>query len=335
MDSTIKRDVCDTILEINKNTRIQNPLISCVVPCYNEAKNLKNLCLEVDAIFKKIGVSYELIIINDGSKDDTFFVAYELIRTYPIKLIHLSRNYGKEIALTAGIDNAYGDITVMLDADLQHPPIFIEDFYHHWQKGYDMIYGYRSCRNDETLFKRLFTKFFYGLINFGQSRKIIPNILDFRMMDKKVINALQAMPENNRFMKGLYSWIGFTNIGIPVRIPERTAGITSFGFMSLFKLAITGLTSFSNIPLRLWGFLGAIMSILSLMYGVWILFATLIWGNPTPGWPTVIVFQSFFGGILLMSIGIIGEYIGRIFTEVKRRPLYFISNIIQSNEINR
>ena len=242
---------------------------------------------------------------------------------------------GKEIALSAGIDHAEGDVTVIIDADLQHPPVFIEDFYKHWQAGYDMIYGYRVSRNDEPFLKRCFVKFFYGLMNIGQTRKITPNTLDFRMMDKKAITAMQAMPESNRFMKGLYSWVGFTNIGIPVDIPERTAGETSFGFMNLLKLALTGLTSFSNVPLRLWGILGAVISLMSFVYGLWIVIETLIWGNPTPGWPTVIAFQAFLGGILLMSIGIIGEYIGRIFSEVKRRPLYFISHVIQSDEIKR
>ena len=335
MDSSIKRDVDSAILEINRRQRKAVPFISCVAPCYNEANNIQRLCEEVDAVFKKIGTPYELILVNDGSQDDTMAVAYGQIDRYPLKLVQLSRNYGKEIALSAGIDHANGDIAVIIDADLQHPPVFIEDFYRNWQQGYDMIYGYRASRDDEPLLKRWFVKFFYGLMNLGQSRRITPNTLDFRMMDQRVVNAMRSMPENNRFMKGLYSWVGFTNIGIPVEIPERVAGQTSFGFKSLFKLALTGLTSFSNVPLRLWGILGAIISLMSFIYGLWIVVETLIWGNPTPGWPTVIAFQAFLGGILLMSIGIMGEYIGRIFTEVKRRPLYFVSNVIQSDVIKR
>jgi len=326
------RDIDSTCLAVNKAARSTLPFISCVVPCYNEQNNIERLCREVDLVFKKICVPYELILVNDGSLDNTLSVAYNQINFFPIKIIQLSRNFGKEIAQSAGIDYAEGDITVIIDADLQHPPVFIEKFYEYWLAGYDMIYGYRVSRNDEALLKRLFVKFFYGLMNIGQSRKIIPNTLDFRMLDKKVVNALKAMPESNRFMKGLYNWVGFISIGIPVDIPERVAGKSNFGFISLFKLAITGLTSFSNIPLRLWGILGAIFSLISFIYGLWITIETLIWGNHTSGWPTVIAIQTFLGGVLLMSIGIIGEYIGRIFSEVKRRPLYFISNVIKSNK---
>ena len=320
-------------LDINKKNRPKDPLVSCVVPCYNEASNLEALATEINRIFKNLKLRYELILVNDGSRDQTATIAYHLLKKFPIKLIQLSRNYGKEIALSAGIDHASGDCTILIDADLQHPPELINDFYQHWIAGYDMVYGYRESRKDESLLKRSFVGFFYGLMNLGQKRKITPNTLDYRLMDRKVVEAMKSMPENNRFMKGLYSWVGFTNIGLPVEISDRTAGETSFGFINLFKLALTGLTAFSNVPLRLWGILGAIISLLSFAYGIWVTIETLVWGNPTAGWPTVIVVQAFLGGILLMSIGIMGEYIGRIFTEVKRRPLYFVSNVLQSEEV--
>ena len=333
MNDTITRDIDDVFLELNKKSRPTNPLMSCVAPCYNEEANLQSLVEKVDEIFKGLNLNYELILVNDGSRDKTLAVAYQLLKQYPIKIVQLSRNYGKEIALSAGIDHAEGDLAILIDADLQHPPELITEFVQKWKDGYDMVYGYRSSREDESFLKRSFVKFFYGLMNMGQIRKIVPNTLDYRLMDKKVIEAMKSMPENNRFMKGLYSWVGFTNIGLPVEIADRTGGQTSFGFSNLFKLAVTGLTSFSNVPLRLWGILGAIISLFAFLYGIWVILETMIWGNPTAGWPTVIVFQAFLGGILLMSIGIMGEYIGRIFTEVKRRPLYFVSNVVKSDEI--
>jgi glycosyltransferase involved in cell wall biosynthesis len=332
MATTLPQDADSIFLEINKKNRPSNPLISCIAPCYNEAANLENLATKIDRIFKGLNLRYELILVNDGSHDQTAAIAHGLLKKFPIKLIQLSRNYGKEIALSAGIDHAQGDCSILIDADLQHPPELITAFYQHWQDGYDMVYGYRASREDESLLKRSFVGFFYGLMNLGQKRKIIPNTLDYRLMDKKVVTAMTSMPENNRFMKGLYSWVGFTNIGLPVEISDRTAGKTSFGFINLLKLALTGLTAFSNVPLRLWGILGAVISLLSFAYGTWVAIETLIWGNPTAGWPTVIVVQAFLGGILLTSIGILGEYIGRIFTEVKRRPLYFVSHVIQSDE---
>lgn len=332
METIVNQDADNIFLDINKKNRPNDPLISCIAPCHNEGANLEALAKEVDRIFKNLKLRYELILVNDGSRDNTAAVAHSLLQQFPIKLIQLSRNYGKEIALSAGIDHAKGDCAILIDADLQHPPELISDFYQHWREGYDMVYGYRASRDDESLLKRSFVGFFYGLMNFGQKRKIVPNTLDYRLMDKKVLVAMSSMPENNRFMKGLYSWVGFTNIGLPVEISDRTAGQTSFGFFNLFKLAMTGLTAFSNVPLRLWGILGAIISLLSFAYGFWVAIETLIWGNPTAGWPTVIVVQAFLGGVLLMSIGILGEYIGRIFTEVKRRPLYFVSHVIQSDE---
>ena len=332
MATTYTQDADSIFLEINKKNRPSDPLISCIAPCYNEAANLEGLAAEIDRIFKGLNLRYELILVNDGSRDNTAAIAHSLLKKFPIKLIQLSRNYGKEIALSAGIDHAQGDCSILIDADLQHPPELITEFYQHWRDGYDMVYGFRASRQDESFLKRSFVGFFYGLMNLGQKRKIVPNTLDYRLMDSKVVAAMKSMPENNRFMKGLYSWVGFTNIGLPVEISDRTAGQTSFGFINLLKLAITGLTAFSNVPLRLWGILGAVISFLSFAYGAWVAIETLIWGNPTAGWPTVIVVQAFLGGILLTSIGILGEYIGRIFTEVKRRPLYFVSHVIQSDE---
>jgi glycosyltransferase involved in cell wall biosynthesis len=332
MNTNLLPNANEVFLDINSKSRPKNPLVSCIVPCYNEAANLETLTIEVDQIFKKLNLRYELILVNDGSTDHTALVAKNLIHKFPIKLIQLSRNYGKEIALSAGIDHAKGDFCILIDADLQHPPELINDFYQHWVDGYDMVYGFRASREDESFIKRYFVGFFYGLINLGQKIKITPNTLDYRLMDRKVIEAMRTLPESNRFMKGLYSWVGFTNIGLPVEISNRVAGHTSFNFINLLKLAVTGLTAFSNVPLRLWGIVGAVISLTSFAYGFWVLIETLIWSNPTPGWPTVIVFQSFLSGIILMSIGIVGEYIGRIFTEVKRRPLYFVSQIIESDE---
>jgi len=241
-----------------------------------------------------------------------------------IKLVGLSRNFGKEIALTAGLDHASGDVVVLLDADFQHPTDLLSNFLEQWANGFDMVYGMRIDRESESYLKRNFARVFYWLMQKLTNIDLPNNAGDFRLMDRKVVNALKHFPERSRFMKGLYAWVGFKKIGVPYQVKDRKAGKSSWGFSRLAELAITGITSFSDVPLRIWGFIGFVISFISLLYAIYIAIVTLIYGADLPGFPTLAVAIMFFGGIQLLSIGILGEYIARIFTEVKQRPRYLI-----------
>lgn len=300
------------------------PLLSVVIPCYNESENLalfiSRLCEQLDRIFP----AYEILIINDGSKDNTREVALGL--TNPnIYYIEFSRNFGKEAAIMAGLDKASGDLVLLIDADFQHPFEKISEMLDLWKSGYQMIYCVIVNRLGESLIKRLGTKLFYRLMN--TSEVTIPeNAGDFRLLDRKVVDALKDLPEKNRFMKGLYAWVGFKSIAIPFEPNSRYAGNSSFSLKKLSRLALSGLTSFTTIPLQLWVIIGTIISLLALIYGIYIAIDTLFYGNPVNGWPTLAVALMLFSGIQLLSIGVLGEYIGRIFAEVKGRPLYIIAD---------
>jgi glycosyltransferase involved in cell wall biosynthesis len=277
---------------------------------------------------EKLSSHIEIICIDDGSSDNTFAVALELAVLFPIKAIQLSRNFGKEAAMTAGLEHATSDVIILMDADGQHSTDVLPRFLQEWRNGYDMVYGIRSGRESEPWWKRKFTQLFYSLMRKGTSVPIIPDAGDFRLMDKRVVNALNQLPERTRFMKGLYAWVGFKSIGCNYDVQERQAGKSSFSFKKLIQLALTGIISFSDVPLRLWSALGAIVSLLSIMYGLFILIRTLCFGVDLPGFATITVAITFLGGIQLLSIGVLGEYIGRIFNEVKQRPVYIIANKI-------
>lgn len=310
--------------------RPADPLVSVLLPAYNEQGNVVPMLDTLHALFRELGLRHELIVIDDGSCDATVERVMGVVDRLPVTLVQLSRNFGKEIALSAGIDEARGDIAVLIDCDFQHPPELIPAFIEHWRRGYDMVYAVRSDRDDESLAKRAFTHVFYWLLNFGERNKIPENTQDFRVLDRCMIDALRQMPERNRFMKGLYNWVGFTRLGVKVRTDPRRHGSSSFNFSSLLRLAATGLTAFSNVPLRLWTFIGGAISLASIAYAAYIVIETIFFGNDEKGWPTLVVAITFLGGVQLLSVGILGEYIGRIFTEVKQRPHYFISRITRS-----
>ncbi len=236
----------------------------------------------------------------------------------------MSRNFGKEVALTAGLEHCKGDVAIMLDADFQHPLEMLSIFLQKWTEGYDMVYGVRNARESESYLKRNFARLFYWVMQKITSIDIPNNAGDFRLIDRKIIDALKKFPERTRFMKGLYAWVGFTKIGVPFEVQERAAGKSSWGFARLTELAITGITSFSDVPLRVWGFIGFLISLFSLIYAIYIATVTLIYGADLPGFPTLVVAIMFLGGIQLLSVGILGEYIARIFTEVKQRPKYLL-----------
>lgn len=300
------------------------PLLSVVVPCYNESENLalfiSKLCEQLDGIFP----NYEILIINDGSKDNTREAALG-ITNQNIYYIEFSRNFGKEAAIMAGLDKASGDLVLLIDADFQHPLEKISEMLDLWKSGYQMIYCVIVNREGESLIKRLGTKLFYRLMS--TSEVTIPeNAGDFRLLDRKVVDALKELPEKNRFMKGLYAWVGFKSIAIPFEPNDRYAGHSSFSLKKLSRLALSGLTSFTTIPLQLWVIIGTTISLLSLIYGIYIAIDTFFYGNSVNGWPTLAVALMLFSGIQLLSIGVLGEYIGRIFAEVKGRPLYIIAD---------
>ena len=301
------------------------------MPCHNEGSHLEQFIAALKAACQKISTQFEILIVNDGSKDNTSDIAKSLVKSGNIRYIEFSRNFGKEAALMAGIDHAQGNAVVLIDADFQHPIEKIEAMYALWQQGYEMVYGVITNRENESLRKRLGTRFFYSLMN--SSEITIPqNAGDFRWLDRKVVDALKRLPERNRFMKGLYAWVGFKSCALPFTPNDRHAGVSSFGFSHLSKLALSGLTSFSTLPLQLWIIVGSFISLLAVIYGIYVAIDTLIYGNSVSGWPTLTVALMLFSGVQLLSIGILGEYIGRIFNEVKQRPLYVISEDIKSAE---
>jgi len=304
--------------------------LSIVVPCFNEAGHLKDFLEALEREALDITPEYEIILVNDGSKDNTRNIALNFISQAQIRYLELSRNFGKEAALMAGIDHANGDAVLLIDADFQHPLDKISEMAQLWKMGYDMVYGVIANRQGESLTKRVGTSMLYKLLN--TSEIAIPeNAGDFRWLDRKVVSALKSLPERNRFMKGLYAWVGFKSIAISFELKGRQSGSSTFNLKKLVNLGMAGLTSFSAAPLQLWIGLGAMISLLAIVYGAFIVIDTIVNGNPVSGWPTLTVALMLLSGIQLLSIGVLGEYIGRIFTEVKQRPLYVIAEDITNH----
>ncbi|NOZ70499.1 MAG: glycosyltransferase family 2 protein [Chloroflexi bacterium] len=305
--------------------RPPEPFISCVLPAFNEEENLAALLPLLSEQLAQLSPRYEILVVDDGSQDKTAEVAVALSATCSVRLLQLARNFGKENALTAGIDHAGGDLIILMDADFQHPIELLAQFFSYWQQGFDMVYGIRADRHDESAWKRRFSRWFYAFMARGTSAvKIEPDAGDFRLMDRRVANALRSLPERSRFMKGLYSWVGFKTIGLSYHVESRRAGQSGFNFWRLAELAITGITSFTSLPLRLCSGFGALVSLLSIFYGTYIVLRTLVLGVDLPGWATLVAGVCFLSGIQLLSIGILGEYIARVFVEVKQRPTYVI-----------
>ena len=300
--------------------------LSCVVPAYNEEANLEGFLRALAQTVQALTPDFEIIVINDGSRDATHDVAMRLAQELPLRYLELSRNFGKEAALSAGIDHARGNAVLLIDADFQHPLEMLPEMHALWLAGYDMVYGVIANRGAESGAKRMGTNLFYQFMNSGNSVKLPPNAGDFRWMDRKVADALKALPEHNRFMKGLYAWVGFKTVALPFVPKDRAAGNSSFNLRRLGSLALLGLTSFTTLPLRIWSMVGAAISLVALAYGFWITFEALFLGNPMRGWPTLAASIMLFSGVQLLSIGILGEYIGRIYEEVKRRPTYLIAH---------
>ncbi|HTM64466.1 MAG TPA: glycosyltransferase family 2 protein [Gammaproteobacteria bacterium] len=309
-----------------RKTALQNKSvrISCVVPVYNEQEVITAFAEKLASAMRELTNHFEMIVVDDGSRDHTVEKIQALPKECCVKMLGLSRNFGKETALTAGIEHANGDVVILLDADFQHPVEVLTTFLQKWAEGYDMVYGERRDRESESVIKRNSARLFYWTMQKITKIKIPNNAGDFRLMDKKIVDAIRQFPERTRFMKGLYAWVGFKTIGVPYEVQERAAGKSSWHFTRLTELAITGITSFSDVPLRVWGLIGFVISLISLIYAIYIVTVTLLFGADLPGFPTLVVAIMFLGGIQLLSVGILGEYIARIFTEVKARPKYLL-----------
>ena len=310
----------------NPPARPAVPGISCVVPAYNEAANLTPLLTQLSAVLQTLTPRWEVLLVDDGSTDATPLAVQRWLEVPGVRYLRLSRNFGKEAALTAGIDHARGDVVVLMDADLQHPPALIPQMLVAWREGADMVCTARASRADESWPKRLGTRLFYSLVNSSLRRPIPEDAGDFRLMDRRVVTALKRLPERNRFMKGLYAWVGFDTVVLPYTPAPRHTGRSTFSMRSLSRLAFTGITAFTNAPLRLWSALGAVIALLTLVFSLWIVVEHFIEGHDVPGWATLVTGMAFSLGVQLLSIGILGEYIGRIFDEVKQRPVYIVQD---------
>lgn len=302
-------------------------LLSIVVPIYNEAANLDNLLARIHAATEGLATSREVIAVNDGSTDHTVAELLRLRDAYPyLKIVGLSRNFGKETALTAGLDLANGDVVATLDADLQHPPELLPKFVDRWCEGFDMIYGLRASRHTERPMMRAIKRHFYHALNGMSSVPIPVGADDFRLMDRRVVDAVKRFSERTRFMKGIFAWVGFRTASVVYEVGERSAGRTSWNFWQLWNFALTGLTSFTTMPLRIWSYVGVTIAFFALLYSILVVVQTLVYGIQVPGYATIVVLILFLGGVQLISIGVLGEYVSRIFEETKQRPLYFLES---------
>jgi glycosyltransferase involved in cell wall biosynthesis len=317
-------------LAARRRHRPVDPLLSLVVPVFNEEESIDLFLDTVIPLLENASLRFELVFINDGSRDDTFARLFDRgLRDRRIRIVNLSRNFGKEAALTAGIDHAKGDILIPMDIDLQDPPDLIQPFIARWREGYDIVYGVRTARLTDTRAKRMSADWFYRVFNSMSPVRIPPNVGDFRLVDRRAVEVLRQLPERNRFMKGLFAWVGFNSIGVPYERPQRAAGMTKFNFWRLWNFALDGVVSFSTAPLRAWFYVGVVIAAIAVLYALFIVTRVLIFGIDTPGYASLLIAVLLMGAIQLLSLGIIGEYLGRLFLEVKGRPIYVVEGVYE------
>ena len=300
--------------------------LSVIVPAYNEEEVLPEFHRRLSDVMNSLSNTWEVIYVNDGSGDSTLALLEGLVKEDPhVGFIDLSRNFGKEIAMTAGLDQAFGDAVIVIDADLQDPPELIRDFVREWQQsGADVVYGKRRTRAGESAIKRLTAHFFYRAIRKISRLQIPEDTGDFRLMSHRAVAALRQLRERHRFMKGLFAWIGFPQKAILYDRDSRFAGTTKFNYWKLWNFALEGITSFTTAPLKIATYLGLLVAALAFAFGTFFIYKTLVYGEPVQGFPTLIVVVLFLGGTQLAFIGVLGEYLGRMFDESKSRPLYLI-----------
>jgi glycosyltransferase involved in cell wall biosynthesis len=304
-------------------------LVSIVVPFYNEGEGVDLFHQRVSSVLAQASwVDVEFVFVDDGSRDDTLIRLRNLVALdHRVRVVELSRNFGKEAAMTAGIDDAKGDAVILIDADLQDPPELMIDMIKEWQKGVDVVLAQRADRSVDSFFKRTSSKWFYRLHNRVSSTPIPENVGDFRLMDRCVVDALKKLPEQQRFMKGLFAWVGFKSKILPYVREPRQQGASKFSGWRLWNFALDGITGFSTIPLRVWTYVGGVIATVSLMYAIFVLVRTLILGIDIPGYASILISILFLGGIQLLSVGVLGEYIGRMYMESKRRPVYIVRKL--------
>jgi glycosyltransferase involved in cell wall biosynthesis len=301
------------------------PTLSLVVPCYNEAAGLEAFWARTGAALSSAGLDAEAVFVDDGSRDATFAVLSALAARDPrVRVVALSRNFGKEVALAAGLDHARGDAVVPIDADLQHPPELAHELVAKWREGYDVVIALRRDRMTDSAARRLASDLFHRLFARVSAVPVPRGAGDFRLMSRPVVDALKSMPERTRYMKGMYAWVGFRTATVGYDVAERAAGESRFGLLKLWRLALDGIVSFSALPLRMSSFLGALFALVALAYGAWLVVRTLAHGVDVPGYASLMVIVLFLGGVQLLSLGVIGEYLGRVYDEVKARPLYVV-----------
>lgn len=305
---------------------MKKQLVSIVTPFYNEEGVTSAFYEAVLSTFKNIkSVDFEIVCVDDGSTDKTLAELKALVdKDSRVRILELSRNFGKEAAMTAGIDAALGDAVIPFDADLQDPPALIPQLIEKWQEGFEVVLAQRANRDSDSFLKRQTAKLFYSTHNKLSPTQLPDNVGDFRLMNRASVDALKSMPERQRFMKGLFAWVGFKSTTIEYTREARQIGETKFSGWKLWNLAIEGITSFSITPLRIWTYIGGVGAIGSMIFGIYILMLTLVEGNPVPGYPSLLTSILFLGSIQLISIGVLGEYIGRIYLETKQRPTYIV-----------
>jgi len=305
----------------------KNPHITVIVPAFNEAlaiaATVKNIAHHLD----DLSSNWDIVVIDDGSRDQTADVVRGLPDKLNTTLVRFSRNFGKEYAITAGLDHAQGDLVICMDADGQHSAELLAQMLEKWREGFEMVYAVRQDREVESSFKRWGSRIFYRAISLGGQIHIPRDAGDFRLMDRQVVNALLSLPERNRFMKGMYAWVGYKSVGIPYTPLPRSHGESAYSKLKLIQLAWTGVTSFSVMPLRLASAVGTMLSLISFIYGLYVVIDRLFFNESVPGWPTMVAGMMFFAGVQLLFIGILGEYLARIYDEVKGRPSYIVAEV--------
>ena len=303
-------------------TRNQQSSVSCVVPVFNEERVVARFLDRLHEVASAQAYAVELVVVNDGSKDASRAEILRAAQALPLRYLELSRNFGKESAIQAGLDAARGDCVLIIDADFQHPVEVVPRMIERWRAGIDVVYGVRRERADEPRWRRLAMRIFHRLVRQRERFEIPPDAGDFRLLDRKVVQAIRQMPERNRYMKGLYAWVGFKAEPLEYIAQARAAGASRFSPADLFELAVTGVTAFSTRPLRMLAMAGFAISAVSMLFATWIVGERLLLGQPIAGFTTLAAAIFFLGGMQLVAVGVLGEYIRRIFEEVKRRPLY-------------
>ena len=313
------------ILTPNDDTQISSPELSVVIPLFNEAPMLSELFARLEDTLASVSNPSEVILVDDGSSDSTWLeITGYVPRNFNIRCIAFSRNFGKEAALTSGLNEVCGQAIVILDADCQDPPELIPEMLQQWKRGAEVINMQRRSRDGESWLKRKTSSLYYRLLSMLSEVTIPANVGDFRLLDRRVVDEINRLGERNRYMKGILAWPGFHQVTLEYDRQPRSAGTSKWNYWQLFGLAISGITAFSNKPLRVASWMGTMVAFTAFAYGTWVLLRTLLYGDPVSGYPTLILVILFLGGIQLMTIGILGEYIGRIFTEVKNRPNYIV-----------